>query len=152
MSRRSRRRSGDARYVVERGEPYYRSTPYPVPPFRSSSFDAQSADVYGQLLELATSAEAAVYPWRPTPGAFPGFQSPPRRSYTGRGFRYFPPPRARRGAALSPGLSIRLPGRVRFCVQRAQRRQVLFALGRAGYSGSAPKRSYRRTQNSQWRC
>lgn len=49
-------------------------------------------------------------------------------------------------------LEIRLPAKVRFCVQRQQRRQVLFAKGRAGYRGSAKKRFWRRTANSQWRC
>lgn len=45
-----------------------------------------------------------------------------------------------------------LPSRVRFCVQRNQRREVLFAMRRAGYSGSAPKRSYRRTSSSKYGC
>jgi len=49
-------------------------------------------------------------------------------------------------------LSVRVPTRVKFCLQRKQRREVLFAFRRAGYGGSAPKRSYRRTQNSQYRC
>lgn len=49
-------------------------------------------------------------------------------------------------------LSIRVPNRVQFCLRRKARRQVLFALSRAGYGGSAPKRKYFRTQNSQYRC
>lgn len=49
-------------------------------------------------------------------------------------------------------LFIRVPTKVGFCLQRKQRREVLFALRRAGFGGSAPKRRYRRTQNSQWRC
>lgn len=46
----------------------------------------------------------------------------------------------------------RMPSRVRFCVQRGLRREVLFALARAGYSGSAPKREYKRTVNSNYGC
>lgn len=49
-------------------------------------------------------------------------------------------------------LFVRVPLRVGFCVRRKARREVLFALRRAGYGGSAPKRHYRRTQDSQWRC
>lgn len=44
------------------------------------------------------------------------------------------------------------PAKVRYCVQRKQRREVLFARRKAGYAGSAPKRRYRRTQSSLWRC
>lgn len=46
----------------------------------------------------------------------------------------------------------RIPSRVKFCVQRKRRREVLFAFGRAGFRGSAPKRSYRRTVNSNYGC
>lgn len=51
-------------------------------------------------------------------------------------------------------LQIRAPMRARFCVQRKQRREVLFAFRRVGYSGSSPGRRnhYRRTANSHWRC
>lgn len=45
-----------------------------------------------------------------------------------------------------------LPHRVKVCLRRKQRREVLFAFRRAGYSGSAPKRSYRRTANSFYGC
>lgn len=38
------------------------------------------------------------------------------------------------------------------CVKRRIRREVLFARGRAGYSGSAPKVHYRRTEDSKVRC
>lgn len=155
MSRRSRRRAEQARYAVERGEPYYRSIPHVVPPFRGSSLDAQSGDLYAQLLELGRSPEAAVYPWRPYLGTLsPGLRSPQsRRSQAGRGYSYSAPPRpSRRAFGFQSLLSIATPSRVAFCVRRTIRRQVLFALGRAGYSGSAPKRHYRRTQNSQWRC
>lgn len=55
--------------------------------------------------------------------------------------------------ALRP-LQVRVPMRARFCVQRKQRREVLFAFRRVGYSGSSPGRrnTYRRTANSHWRC
>lgn len=45
-----------------------------------------------------------------------------------------------------------LPSRVRFCVVRKQRREVLFAIRKAGYSGSAPKRSYFRSASSKYGC
>lgn len=44
------------------------------------------------------------------------------------------------------------PYRVRFCVQRKSRREVLFAFRRAGYSGSARKSRWRRTSNSNYGC
>lgn len=47
---------------------------------------------------------------------------------------------------------MRVPARVRFCVQRKVRRGVLFAKNRAGYSGSVKKRWVRRTQSSYYRC
>lgn len=49
-------------------------------------------------------------------------------------------------------LSIRVPTRTRLCLQRRSRREVLFAYRKAGFSGSAPRRHYKRTQNSQYRC
>lgn len=51
-----------------------------------------------------------------------------------------------------------LPSRVRFCVQRKQRREVLFAYRKAGYSGSGRgrwngfRRSYRRFASSGYAC
>lgn len=49
-------------------------------------------------------------------------------------------------------LFMRAPSRVRFCVKRKERREVLFALRRAGYSGSARKRRWYRNASSQYRC
>lgn len=48
-------------------------------------------------------------------------------------------------------LQVRAPKKVSFCVRRKARREVLFALKRAGFSGSAPH-SYRRTAHSHWSC
>lgn len=67
----------------------------------------------------------------------------PRRAFSRQLGRYNP-------RALL--LEVRVPQRVRFCLQRKQRREVLFAWKRAGFRGSAPKRFYRRSQNSQYRC
>lgn len=68
-------------------------------------------------------------------------------------------PHAKRVGLLPAGrysalrvLQIRTPRKVLFCVRRKQRREVLFAIRRAGYSGSARKPYYRRTVNSQYRC
>lgn len=38
------------------------------------------------------------------------------------------------------------------CRDRDKRREVLFAMNKAGYSGSAAKRHYRRTIESQYSC
>lgn len=68
-----------------------------------------------------------------------------------RRFHAKPPFRGGSYAAMRI-LRLAVPRRVRFCVVRRIRRQVLFAFGRAGYSGSAPKRHYSRSANSLWRC
>lgn len=49
-------------------------------------------------------------------------------------------------------LRVRAPARTLFCAQRRERREVLFAKNRAGYRGSAKKRSWHRNQNSQYGC
>lgn len=64
------------------------------------------------------------------------------RAYSGRALRNTPPP-------LTSKLFAALPRQTRFCVQRQQRREVMFARGVAGSRGI---RKYRRTQNSQWSC
>lgn len=68
------------------------------------------------------------------------------------------PAKQRRKALLSSGYSRplpvlrELPYRVRECVRRKDRREVLFAFRRAGYSGSAPKRKYFRKLMSNYGC
>lgn len=51
-------------------------------------------------------------------------------------------------------LKMLAPKRVLFCIRRKVRREVLFALRRAGFRGSGPGKGgrYRRTQDSQYRC
>lgn len=83
---------------------------------------------------------------------FGGFPSLPRVSQ--RVFRA--PPRVSRPAkrgSFSPLSLLRIfsPKRVVFCVRRKIRKEVLFALGRAGFRGSSPG-PYRRTQDSQYKC
>lgn len=51
---------------------------------------------------------------------------------------------------LSPVLQIGVPSRVRFCVNRAARREVLFATGRAGRRGRQSE--HRWNASSNWRC
>lgn len=46
-------------------------------------------------------------------------------------------------------LTVRAPKRALFCVQRKQRRQVIFATGKSGRNGA---RRYRRTSSSNYRC
>lgn len=84
-----------------------------------------------------------------------GVFTPSPRRFLGRVWSPPAPPRRfprQRSFTGLRTLQIRVPPRVKFCIQRKERREVLFALGRAGFRGSAPKRRYRRTQNSQWRC
>lgn len=59
------------------------------------------------------------------------------------------PPPARAIPFLSPRLEIRVPEKVRFCVRRKERREVIFALRKTG-KGSRARRQ--RTGNSSWRC
>lgn len=47
--------------------------------------------------------------------------------------------------------ALKVDKRVRFCVQRHQRRQVLHALGIAGRRGLG-RNGVRRSENSNWRC
>lgn len=77
----------------------------------------------------------------------------------GRGLSVYYPPYGPRRVVGSQRLysswdtlQIRVPRKAVFCVRRKSRREVLFALRRAGFRGSAPKRHYRRSQDSLWRC
>lgn len=54
---------------------------------------------------------------------------------------------------------VRVPFYARFCIERRIRREVLFAIGKAGFSGSGAGsrrkglwRTYRRTNSSQFSC
>lgn len=69
-------------------------------------------------------------------------------------FRFAPPrpPRPPIGGRRGGAVRLSLDPRVGVCVQRKQRKQVLFALGRAGYRGSVKAKTFRRSYNSQWRC
>lgn len=49
-------------------------------------------------------------------------------------------------------LALRGDSRESFCVRRKERREVLFALKRAGFGGSARKKVWRRNYQSKWRC
>lgn len=49
-------------------------------------------------------------------------------------------------------LRIRFPLETRLCFNRKQRREVLFAQRKAGFRGSAPKRSYKRSGDSLYSC
>lgn len=75
---------------------------------------------------------------------------------TGQARRAFTPPRLLQAQRridwhAFQQLRVRVPARVRFCVQRHQRKQVLFALKVAGRRGSAPG-PYRRREEFNWRC
>lgn len=77
---------------------------------------------------------------------------------------YSPTPSAKqtprtRFRTLSAGLRMGTPSRVWFCLKRKIRREVLFALERAGYRGSGPgrrrpndDRKYHRTVESSYGC
>lgn len=136
MSRRSRRQVT----VVRQGEPYIRSNTPAVLPLPDES-----------LLRSFRAVAPEPRPWEPV--NLPELRRrrmDPTPLYPAKR-RSLRSPFAKRPGYLLQKLYMRQPERVRFCVQRSQRREVLFALNRAGYSGSAPGR-YRRTQNSQYRC
>lgn len=120
--------------------------------YRSSGTLPRSADRdFGN--ELYGYRSEAVYPshWRADERSPQFFTS----TVVSRA-RY--PTKPGRKARLSSGFSRpvatlrELPYRVRECVRRKDRREVLFAVKRAGYSGSAPKRSYIRKLMSNYGC
>lgn len=131
-----------SRYDLTRGDAYFSSRanfPARLPRRRTSDFGYEYAPTVARTLDT-------VYPWYPAARVLVsnvrGFVSSPQaRAFT---------PKAR---MLALGrLFYSAPARVRKCVQRKERRAVLFALERAGFAGSAPKRHYRRTEDSNWRC
>lgn len=63
-----------------------------------------------------------------------------------------PPIGGLRGRMPSFGLQVRAPSRARFCLQRKQRKEVLFAYGVAGRRGVGRGKRWNRNANSQWRC
>lgn len=93
-------------------------------------------------------------------GSFPTVEDPvDARSRPGRAFHQVTlsaPPRVRAGErrrvpVLPRSLAFRSPQRVNRCIRRKDRREVLFALNRAGYSGST-RGPYRRTFYSNYSC
>lgn len=149
MGRRSRsrreqiaRRIADAvvPYEAIRGEIYSLSTGEALPPDISRRQHRGTPDIWFSLNRGVPGG--SVYPW-----------SPQRRLaiHTVSPFRSAAALRRSLDPALTR-LQIRVPARVKFCQQRKVRREVLFAMRRAGYSGSAKKRYWRRSQNSQYRC
>lgn len=70
--------------------------------------------------------------------------------------RRFPAKQPKASKAMSlQEVSFQVAGpvyRASLCVSRKSRREVLFAKGRAGFSGSAPKSRYRRTAYSKYGC
>lgn len=98
-----------------------------------------------------TPWRSAVLPERPAWGPLP-----PGRRVLRRTLRppvpvqYFP--RSLSWQTVPRDLFMRVPERVKFCVQRKERREVLFAKKRAGFGGSARKRFWRRSASSQYRC
>jgi len=68
-----------------------------------------------------------------------------------KGFRPLHPYGPNKNKPLRLG-SLSMPTESSPCKKRSDRREVLFALHRAGYSGSAKKRHFRRTTESQFSC
>lgn len=112
-----------------------------LPVYGFSPFADSSDETMWPVFPTGVSSWGSVYPrqWNPS--------RPLARSRV-TGFKFG----ARAGYRYMPALQIRVPARAYFCVQRKVRRRALFAMGRAGYSGSVKKRYYRRTANSHWRC
>lgn len=132
MSRRSRRR------ISQRGgEPYYRSR-RSLPP----------ADISPDAVGGGYFVGEADDP--PVPSVFRplAIYLPPVPQKTARALTVSPSS----SSSSWEKLRIEVPERVRFCVQRAQRKQVLFAARIAGTSGIGRGKAWRRTANSAWRC
>lgn len=115
---------------------------------RTSGYAAPQSYRDFEHLGLYPSAESAVYP---------SVERARQRKPT-QLFVSLPAKRAKHfvGTRLvSPSVRIdsaAFPSRVLFCVRRKQRRETLFAIRRAGYSGSAPKRHYYRKLTSSYGC
>lgn len=131
----SRRRRDSSRFVS--GDPQIRS-----------SVSALPRDVAAASSSFLHGPHRAIVFTPPAP-----FKRLPAR----RGVVYAPPP-VRTPTRKSGGpwrfwgsLSVRVPERVKFCVQRKERREVLFARRVAGRRGTAPG-PYRRSPKSQWSC
>lgn len=102
--------------------------------------------VYPRTIEDQVERPKArlLYPARPARGLS---ALPPKRLSQYRAPTYSP--------LLPSRIGFRVPERVRLCVERGKRREVLFALRRAGYSGSGPGgryAKYRRTGDSAYSC
>lgn len=117
---------------------------------RAVRLDSEREDI-PRAMRAPHSAEA-VYPW-----------ASPRIRHALRSFpvsvrfsnRQVVPQSKGRGvwwALSATPPAMRRAKSVDFCVRRKARREVLFAVRRAGFRGSAPKRSYRRSGDSQYRC
>lgn len=124
--------------------------------FRRSRETFSRAEVFDFLAELPRDR----YAYREEPGDDLDFDG-----FTRGGAAYLQRPGAaprRYGRSVSPSwrqqlnlaghLVMRPDEAVSFCVRRKARREVLFALRRAGWSGSAQKRFWRRTEESNYSC
>lgn len=145
MARRSR-----SRYTVGAAHAQGRRLEVEAPRRVRTAFEDQ---VYLPSLS-ALDPVHTVYPWYESRalqrGVTRGFVAHPLRSVLSLSFDREPAPRAPRRRAMP--LQFPIPERVLLCVRRKERRRALFAFGRAGFSGSARKRHWKRNQFSNWRC
>lgn len=123
-----------------------------------SSLPARLPRAFLTRLPLEEAQERAWRPvWAPRRPLLVSTWSTTRSPHLARPGQVLSPLRPRsesRGRELRPPmyqLRMSAPSRSSFCHRRKERRQVLFAIRRAGYSGSAPG-PYRRTQDSQYSC
>lgn len=155
MSYRRRRQSrwpGDGVVVAS-------STPVLPRPQERVQSDVFEDDRRWSYSSTRSAVSGGVPGRRFTPGRKPGFYPalPARGISAHRGVANLfsssgrPPSLLKAQLRALEEVRARAPSRVRFCVQRKQRKEVLFALGRAGFSGSA-RGKYRRTSSSQYRC
>lgn len=136
MAKRRRRSS-----YTRRGEPYYRSSrPARLPP------------AHERVRRLPQDPDFRVTV------PFVALRQSPARALARRLSVFLPPaatPLRRRGVSRRyealRQLPVAVPRKVRFCVERKRRREVIFAIGVGGRRGSAPG-PYRRTQESQYAC
>lgn len=163
MSRSSRRRSRVQTLEEPRlAAPRNPSLPRPLSPFLTgrsephyrSNVQATLPTALNRLQRLLRLAQATTPPAAPLRGR----SEPFRRLATPSQGRHVSVVRRAASKQLHQrtdpvpmkALGIRVPNKVKFCLQRRARREVLHALNKVGRgSGRGPRR---RTQNSQYRC
>lgn len=152
MAKSSRRNSGRSGQAGRTLSPSYR--PYAVPRLRTRERRYDDVPV---VRVLDSSGDVLVFP---PDGPLESVRSEDDRVvHRRKASVYYPPSRSLPSRISRPSAYDVLryvryanPSRVLMCVKRQVRRQVLFAIRKAGFSGSARKKHWRRTRDSFYGC